>query len=100
MNRKGCIGIIVGKLALIGCSDDKDISAVERTRNSFEEMIGGEYSSMQWWQTAVRLKVTVKTQSPTGIYAYFVGDENGILFDYKSVTKDSTVYMTVPQTHD
>ncbi|MGN0282069.1 MAG: hypothetical protein ACI4B3_07205, partial [Prevotella sp.] len=100
MNIKGCISIIFGALALAGCSDDKELSAVERTRSSFEEMLGGEYSSMQWWQTAVKLKVTVRTQTPTNIYAFFVGDESGILFDYKYVTKDSTIYMTVPQTNE
>ncbi|MGM9700162.1 MAG: LruC domain-containing protein [Prevotella sp.] len=100
MNIKGCIAILLGTLALAGCSDDKELSAVERTRSSFEELLGGEYSTMQWWQTAIKLKVNVKTQSPTGIYAYFVGEESGILFDYKYVTKDSTFYMTVPQTHE
>lgn len=100
MNIKGCITILLGTLALAGCSDDKELSAVERTRSSFEELLGGEYSTMQWWQTAVKLKVNVKTQSPTGIYAYFVGEESGILFDYKYVTKDSIFYMTVPQTHE
>ena len=100
MNIKGCIAIILGTLALAGCSDEKELSAVERTRSSFEELIGGEYSTMQWWQTAVKLKVNVKTQSPTDVYAYFVGEENGILFDHKYVTNDTTVYMTVPQTHE
>ncbi|MGM9733878.1 MAG: hypothetical protein ACI3YT_07160, partial [Prevotella sp.] len=100
MNIKGCIAIILGTLALAGCSDEKELTTVERTRSSFEELIGGEYSTMQWWQTAVKLKVNVKTQSPTDIYAYFVGEENGILFDRKYVTNDSTVYMTVPQTHE
>ena len=100
MNIKGCIAILLGTLALVGCSDGNEQSAVEHTRSSFEELIGGEYSTMQWWQTAVKLKVNVKTQSPTDVYAYFVGEENGILFDHKYVTKDTTVYMTVPQTHE
>lgn len=98
MSIKGCIAIILGTLALAGCSDEKELSAIERTRSSFEELIGGEYSTMQWWQTAVKLKVDIKTQSPTQVYAYFVGEEDGILLDYKHVTKDSTVYITVPQT--
>lgn len=67
---KGSIALAVTVLTLVGCSDDKDISAVEHTQNAFEELLGGDYNTMQWWQTAVKLKVETKADEPTDIYAY------------------------------
>ena len=43
---KGCIALAVTVLTLVGCSDDKDISAVEHTQNAFEELLGGDYNTM------------------------------------------------------
>ena len=100
MNIKGCFIIPILALTLFSCSDDKDITEAERRIETFQSLLGGEYSSLQWWQTAVKLRVSVKTQAPAGVYAYFVGEDGGTLFDYKYVTKDSTFYMTVPQTNN
>ena len=94
---KGCIALAVTVLTLVGCSDDKDISAVEHTQNAFEELLGGDYNTMQWWQTAVKLKVEAKADEPTDIYAYFVEEDRGTMLDYQFVNKDTTFYMTVPQ---
>ena len=98
MKKRIYLALMASALALASCSDDKELSSIERTHTTFENLLGGSYSSMQWWQTAIKLKVSVTTQDTAGVYAYFVGEENGILFDYKHVTKDSTFYMTVPQT--
>ena len=94
---KGSIALAVTVLTLVGCSDDKDISAVEHTQNAFEELLGGDYNTMQWWQTAVKLKVEAKADEPTDIYAYFVEEDRGTMLDYQFVNKDTTFYMTVPQ---
>ena len=94
---KGCIALAVTVLTLVGCSDDKDISAVEHTQNAFKELLGGDYNTMQWWQTAVKLKVEAKADEPTDIYAYFVEEDRGTMLDYQFVNKDTTFYMTVPQ---
>ena len=94
---KGCIALAVTALTLMGCSDGKDISAVEHTQNAFEELLGGDYNTMQWWQTAVKLKVEAKADEPTDIYAYFVEGDRGTMLDYQFVNKDTTFYMTVPQ---
>ena len=94
---KGCIALAVTVLTLVGCSDNKDISAVEHTQNAFEELLGGDYNTMQWWQTAVKLKVEAKADEPTDIYAYFVEEDGGTMLDYQFVNKDTTFYMTVPQ---
>ena len=94
---KGCIALAVTALTLVGCSNDKDISAVEHTQNAFEELLGGDYNTMQWWQTAVKLKVEAKADEPTDIYAYFVEEDWGTMLDYQFVNKDTTFYMTVPQ---
>ena len=90
MNIKGCFIIPVLALTIFSCSDDKDITEAERRIETFQSLLGGEYSTLQWWQTAVKLRVSVKTQAPAGVYAYFVGEDGGTLFDYKYVTKDST----------
>ena len=94
---KGSFALAVTVLTLVGCSDDKDISAVEHTQNAFEELLGGDYNTMQWWQTAVKLKVEAKADEPTDIYAYFVEEDRGTMLDYQFVNKDTTFYMTVPQ---
>ncbi len=94
---KGCIALAVTALTFVGCSNDKDISAVEHTQNAFEELLGGDYNTMQWWQTAVKLKVEAKADEPTDIYAYFVEGDRGTMLDYQFVNKDTTFYMTVPQ---
>ena len=64
---KGCIALAVTALTLMGCSDGKDISAVKHTQNAFDELMGGDYNTMQWWQTAVKLKVEAKADEPTDI---------------------------------
>ena len=66
---RGCIARADTALTLVGCSNNKDISAVEHTENAFEELLGGDYNRVQWWQTAVKLKVEAKTDEPTDIYA-------------------------------
>lgn len=89
--------LLAAMVALAACTDEQEISAIERTETSFADLMGGEFSSMQWWRTAVQLKVTVKTQAPTSVAAYAIGEEEGTLYDYKSITQDSLFYMTVPQ---
>ena len=100
MKKNIYLALMAGTLTLVSCSNDKEISAVERTHTSFENLVGGAYSPMQWWRTAVKMKVSATTQDTADVYAFFVGEESGTLFDYKRVTKDSTFCMTVPQTHE
>lgn len=97
MKKYVCLVLLTVVVALAACTDEQEISAIERTETSFSDLIGGEFSAMQWWRTAVQLKVTVKTEVPTSVAAYAIGEEEGILYDYKSVTQDSLFYMTVPQ---
>ena len=97
MKKYVCLVLLTVVVALAACTDEQEISAIERTETSFSDLMGGEFSAMQWWRTAVQLKVTVKTEVPTSVAAYAVGEEEGILYDYKSVTQDSLFYMTVPQ---
>lgn len=100
MKKNIYLALMAGTLTLVSCSNDKEMSAVERTHTSFENLVGGAYSPMQWWRTAVKMKVSATTQDTADVYAFFVGEESGTLFDYKRVTKDSTFCMTVPQTHE
>ena len=100
MKKNIYLALMAGTLTLVSCSNDKEMSAVERTHTSFENLVGGAYSPMQWWRTAVKMKVSATTQDTADVYAFFVGEESGTLFDYKHVTKDSTFCMTVPQTYE
>ena len=101
MNRNFCIALLAIVFSFTACSDEKEeeLSAYERIENSFKELMGGEFSPMQWWRTAVQLKVSIKTPAPTSVSAYSLEDEtSGILYDYKQVSQDSVFYLTVPQT--
>ena len=101
MNRNFCIALLAIVFSFTACSDEKEeeLSAYERIENSFKELMGGEFSPMQWWRTAVQLKVSIKTPAPTSVSAYSLEDEtSGILYDYQQVSQDSVFYLTVPQT--
>lgn len=90
--------LLAAALLAAGCTDEKEISAFENTENQFADMVGGESSSTQWWQTAVRLQVKLKTKAPASVSAYTFNGDVGVLYDSKIVTRDSTFYLTLPQT--
>lgn len=83
---------------LAGCADKDEMTALSLTEASFQEMLGTPQSPMQWWRTAVQLKVDIKVQEPTTVAVYSTSSESNLLCDYKSVTQDSTFVMTLPQT--
>ena len=99
MHKNICLAIVTAVLALTACSDDNEISSIQRIENRFKELLGGEFSNLQWWRTAVQLKVTIQTQSPTTISAYAIEEDayEGLLYDYQRVSQDSVFYMTLPQ---
>ncbi len=90
--------LLAAAVLLPGCADKDELTALSRTEASFQEMLGTPYSPMHWWRTAVQLKVDIKVHEPTIIAVYSVTSEGSVLCDYKSVTKDSTFLMTLPQT--
>lgn len=80
---------------LSSCSTEA-LTEVERTQNAFLGALGGEVSPMQWWRTAVTLKVNVKTEAPVKLW--LMSDEDkGTLFDYREIAASSVVDMTAPQ---
>lgn len=89
---------LAAAVLLPGCADKDELTALSRTEALFQEMLGTPYSPMHWWRTAVQMKVDIKVQEPTVVAAYAMTPEGSVLCDYKSVTKDSTFVMTLPQT--
>ena len=90
--------LLAAATLLAGCADKDEMTALSLTETSFQEMLGTPQSPMQWWRTAVQLKVDIKTQEPTTVAVYSTSSESNLLCDYKSVTQDSTFVMTLPQT--
>ena len=80
---------------LSSCSTEA-LTEAERTKNAFMAALGGEISPMQWWRTAVTLKVNVKTDAPVKLWL-MSDDDKGTLFDYREIAASSMVDMTAPQ---
>jgi len=80
---------------LSSCSTEA-FTEEERTKGAFMNALGGEISPMQWWRTAVTLKVNVKTDAPVKLW--LMSDEDkGTLFDYREITTSGMVDLTAPQ---
>ena len=92
------LALVVGILLLCGCNTE-EVSEHERTNAEFMDSLGSEVSAMQWWRTAVSLKVNVTTDSPVQIRLLAPQAYYWVLYDYKEVTTTGTVVMTVPQGH-
>ncbi|MDY3063128.1 MAG: LruC domain-containing protein [Bacteroidaceae bacterium] len=92
------LATIATALVFASCSTDNEISENKRIQNAFCEMIGDEIGPLQWWHTAVRLKVSIKNVHDTiDITAYSSDNDKQIIYDYKQICVDSTFYMTLPQ---
>lgn len=87
--------VLVAMCALSSCSTES-LTQMERTQASFLQSLNGEVSPMQWWRTAVTLKVNVTTNAP--VKMWLMSDEDkGALFDYQEVEATSVVDLTAPQ---
>ena len=56
---------MVALLICGACSTDDGISEYQRTEAAFKQKLGGDVSSVQWWKTAVTLKVNIYTEDKT-----------------------------------
>ena len=83
-------------LALTAC-DKEEASEYQRTTANFKDSLGGDVSAMQWWQTAVKLRITVTTDEPVKLMLLSAKSGSAVLYDYKEVAKSGIVYMTAPQ---
>ena len=87
---------IASALISAGCSTDDGYSEYQRTEASFMRDLGGDVSSLQWWKTAVTLKVTVEAEGKTTLWA--MSEEfGGMLYDMATVEGNDAVSLTVPQ---
>ena len=78
------------------CSTE-EATEYERTNAEFLDSLGGDISSMQWWRTAVTLKINVTTDAPVTLMLLSAQGSRSILYDYKEVTTSDIVTMTAPQ---
>ena len=63
-----CLTAGIVLLALTGCGADETYSEYERTEAQFNAKLGGDISTLQWWKTAVELKVKVTTNTPVKLW--------------------------------
>ena len=86
---------IASALICAGCSTDDGYSEYQRTEASFMRDLGGDVSPLQWWKTAVTLKVTVEAEGKTTLWA--MSEEfGGMLYDMATVEGNDAVSLTVP----
>lgn len=78
------------------CSTE-EATEYERTNASFLDSIGGDVSSMQWWRTAVTLKINVTTDAPVTLMLVSSQNSSRVLYDYKEVATSGVITMTAPQ---
>ena len=83
-------------LLLLGCSTD-EATEYERTNAEFLDSLGRDISSMQWWRTAVTLKVDVTTDDPVKLLLFSSQSSHKLLYDYKELNRSGVITMTAPQ---
>lgn len=88
-----CLAITV---LLTGCTFNDTVTEHELTEARFEEELGCKISSMQWWETSVKVQVDVTTDSPVRLWLTST-PKNGLLYDYKEIQASGSVTMTAPQ---
>lgn len=88
-----CLAITV---LLTGCTFNDTVTEHELTEARFEEELGCKISSMQWWETSVKVQVDVTTDSPVRLWLTS-SPSNGYLYDYKEIQTSGHVTMTAPQ---
>ena len=90
------LSLVIGIILLCSCSSE-EISERERTTAEFLDSLGGEVSPLQWWRTAVSLKINVTTNEAVQIRLFSSQEDRWVLYDYKEVLASGPVTMTVPQ---
>lgn len=82
-------------ILLVGCNT-QEATERERTNAVFLDSLNGNISPLQWWETAVTLKIEVTTEKPIKMWL-LSSEENAVLYDYKEIQANGTVVMTAPQ---
>lgn len=92
-----CLTACIGLFALTGCGADESYSEYERTEAQFNAKLGGDISTLQWWKTAVELKVKVTTNEPVKLWV-LSAERGGTLYRYAEIEESEQLSFTVPQT--
>ena len=83
-------------ILLSGCNSE-EASHIDRVSSNFEDSLGVDISSSQWWKTTVKLKIKLTTDRPVKFVLISSGTTTKWLYDYKEVESSGTVTMTAPQ---
>lgn len=94
-----CLLALLGGASLTGCGSDETYSEYERTQASFAASLGGDISTLQWWKTAVELKVRVTADAPVKLWV-LSAEKEGTLYGYAAFEQSGEAVFTVPQTGD
>lgn len=81
---------------LCGCASGDDYSEYERVQAGFIDKVGGSLSPLQWWRTAVTLRVQTAGTDSVKMWLMSALDE-GTLYDYKACAGGESVSLTMPQ---
>ena len=90
------LSLVIGIMLLCSCSKEETMER-ERTYAEFLDSLGSEVSHLQWWRTAVSLKINVKTDEPVKMWLTILQNGKFYLCDYREVANSMTVTMTAPQ---
>ena len=93
---KQLLSIIFLLIVLLISCNTEEATEYERTNAAFVDSLGDDISPLQWWQTAVTLKVDVVTDAPVELWL-ISSDNESTLYDYKQIQTSGTVVMTAPQ---
>ena len=83
-----CLLALLGGASLTGCGSDETYSEYERTQASFAASLGGDISTLQWWKTAVELKVRVTADAPVKLWV-LSAEKEGTLYGYAALEQSS-----------
>ena len=88
--------LLLAAACLCGCASGDDYSEYERVRAGFIDKVGGHLSQLQWWRTAVTLRVQTAGTDSVKMWLMSAPDE-GTLYDYKACAGGESVSLTMPQ---
>lgn len=93
--RLGISMMAIACMVITSCATDSQYES-ERTQNNFFNQLGASVSTMQWWKTAVTLRVNLDTEAPTKLWL-MSGEDHGTLYDYAEASASGVVQMAAPQ---
>lgn len=95
----GFLSVALMLLTPLSCKRHEYASELERTQYRFINEIGGDVGADQWWETAVKINLTLSSTSPVRIW--LTSEPNaGVIYDYKECDGSGEVSLTAPQGYE